>query len=147
VPVTAHEEFRALLLQGVGQALAASGYHLEESPLHEEGGLFRFRRELAGGGSLVVDYQLLVHAMLPLRFQVIVQRVAAPGAEESLPPARIGLARLVGEVFGVRVLPAADHWWECPDRRALVDALLESGKLLIGYGLPWLDGSLRPPQA
>ncbi len=145
-PLTEYKEFRELLLRVVGQALAASGYQLEESPFHEESGLFRFRRSLTGDSWLLVDYQLLLHPAIAPRFQVILQRVTIPGADGSLASARISLARLVGETFGIRVLPAIDHWWACPDRQALVNALLESGKLLIGYGLPWLDGSLRPPQ-
>ena len=54
----------------------------------------------------------------------------------------ISLPRLVWDGFGVHVLPAADYWWPFADARALADGLLEAGKLLVGYGLPWLDGSL-----
>ena len=55
------------------------------------------------------------------------------------------LSRLVVEDFGVKILPAADHWWSYRDTDSLGKALAEAGHLIVGYGLPWLAGELSPP--
>ena len=48
------------------------------------------------------------------------------------------------EDFGVKILPAADHWWSYSDTDSLGKALAEAGHLVVGYGLPWLAGELIP---
>ncbi len=130
------EAFRELLLLVLGQMFNAAGYALRASPLHWSGGLFRFERH-RGGDVLRVEYQALLHDQAPSRFQVTLARL--PGGTP------ITLPRLLWDDFGVCVLPEADHWWPFRDVADLSDGLLESGKLLAGYGLPWLDGSLLPP--
>lgn len=143
--MTPQEHFQEMLLRVVGQALSAAGYALEENPVHWSGGLFRFQKRQAGL-ALMVEYQVLTYVDGPARFRAALARRAYPQAEggAALAATRITLSRLLWDVFRVHVLPAADHWWTFADVQALSDGLLESGKLLVGYGLPWLDGSLVP---
>jgi len=131
------EAFRELLLLVLGQMFHAAGYALESSPIHWSGGLFRFERRRESDSIRRVEYQALLHAQTASRFQVTLTPL--PGGTS------ITLPRLLWDSFGVRVLPEADHWWSFCDVADLSDGLLESGKLLAGYGLPWLDGSLVPP--
>lgn len=138
--------FQEALVTALGQALGAAGYGPEENPVQWNGGLYRFRRRLGERLELWVMYQLLAHPDYFSRFQVVLQRVPLAGEARgpALGAARISLPRLLWDVFAVRVLPGPDHWWAFHDVHTLGDGLLESGKLLIGYGLPWLDGSLTP---
>lgn len=143
--MTPQEHFQEMLLYVVGQALSAAGYVLEDNPIHWSGGLFRFQKQQAGL-TLVIEYQMLSYEDGPARFRVALARRADPQAEadSALAATRITLSRLLWDIFKVRVLPAADHWWTFADVQALSDGLVESGRLLVGYGLPWLDGSLVP---
>ena len=140
------EAFRQALLTVQGQALEAAGYHLQSQPLQWNAGLFRFSRRDAEH-LLIVDYQLLVHPEQAARYQPRLRRASGPVATSlavaTSPADAISLPRLVWDGFGVRVLPAADYWWSFADAPVLAEGLLEAGKLLVGYGLPWLDGSLR----
>lgn len=125
----------------MGQALAAAGYVRAEVPVQQAGGLYRYDRE-TGDTRLSVEFQVLVYGDASSRFVVTLCR-AAIGADALL-PVRITLPALLWDVFGVQVLPSAHHWWPFATQQALGDALLEAGKLLFAYGLPWLDGSLLP---
>ncbi len=139
----ASELFRQGLLTVVGQALEAAGYRLDRAPLAWNSGLFRFRRS-SENAILVVDFQVLAHPDRPARFQPQLARQIAAGRRSELPAARISLPRLLWDEFRVEVLPAPDYWWAFSGAPDLAEGLLEAGKLLVGYGLPWLDGSLRP---
>lgn len=134
------DKFRETLLIVIGQPLQAAGYVAVENQMQWQAGLFRFRRRI-DDGSLLVDYQLLLHAETLPRYHV---RLARKTTGVQMPSADITLARLLWDVFAVRVLPAPDHWWQVHGLRSLGDGLLESGKLLVAYGLPWLDGTLTP---
>jgi len=57
------------------------------------------------------------------------------------------LGKLLWEDFGVRQLSGPDHWWLFNNPTELGYAVAEAGKLLFGFGLPWLEGMLRPDQA
>lgn len=136
------EYFRLLLLTVNGQALGAAGYRLEERPIQWAGGRFRFSKTLADGAQAHVDFQLLAYADTewsagqPSRFQVLLSR--SDGLARAL-------SALVVEDFGVAILPSADHWWAFRNTEQLGHALAEAGYLLVGYGIPWLAGELRPP--
>lgn len=147
------EAFRQAVQTVAGQLLAGAGYQLLEEPLRWSGGQVRFQRDHAVGARLVVAYQLLAHPDQPGQFQITLARLAV--AQEGAPTAPAtglalgerSLSSLLWHDFGLRLLSGPEHWWRFHDQRALGDGLLESGKLLAGYGLPWLDGSLVPPQA
>jgi hypothetical protein len=148
------ELFRSLLVMVVGQAFNAAGYTLDHTPLQWAGGKFRFTKPLSADLVAAIDYQVLVYtetgyaARMPSRFRVTLGRGAAKGAFNAHPQhITRTLSALVVEDFGVPILPTADHWWTYQDAASLGRALAEAGHLVVGYGMPWLDGSLIPPHS
>jgi hypothetical protein len=137
------DSFRLILLTVMGQALAAAGYALEERPTQWAGGQFRFVRLLEDGASATITFQLLAYVATafaepqPSRFRVMLARSGAA-------PLSRALSALVVTDFGVAILPDADHWWAYNDVTSLGRALAEAGHLLVGYGIPWLAGALKP---
>jgi hypothetical protein len=134
--------FRMVLLTVVGQAFSAAGYTLEERPMQWAGGRFRFSKQLDTNVYGFIEFQLLSYSDTafasgqPSRFRVTLAR--NDGVLRTL-------SALVVDDFGVAILPASDHWWPFRSTQELGDALAEAGHLIIGYGLPWLAGDLRPP--
>ncbi|GEM_PF-5843142 len=53
------------------------------------------------------------------------------------------LGKLLWDDFGVRQLNGPDHWWSFSTPNELAYALVEAGKLLFGFGIPWLEGALQ----
>ncbi|MFN8378193.1 MAG: hypothetical protein U0452_05930 [Anaerolineae bacterium] len=152
---SAQAYFRLILLTVAGQAFGAAGYRLEEDPLQQAGGLFRFRADLANELTGFIEFQLLAYAQTefaspqPSRFRVTLTRTDQPlpvvlSAHSRF--ARRDLAALVVEDFGVAVLPSAGYWWTYKDVAELGRALAEAGHLTVGFGIPWLAGDLTPPQ-
>ena len=145
--------FRTLLRTVVGQAFAAAGYHFQETPLQWAGGKYRFLKTMDDGFYGIIDFQVLVYsdtmwsAGAPSRFRVQVTRSPERDgkARGSDGYATRGLSQLVVTDFGVNILPAADHWWTYSDTDSLGSALAEAGHLIVGYGMPWLEGALMPP--
>jgi len=151
-----HEYFRLILLTVVGQAFGAAGYALEDSPVKQAGGLFRFAKALDGGLYGFIEFQLLNYidsqwsSGVPSRFRVNLIRSdqpssTAPSRHSSY--ARRTLSALVVDDFGVEILPSSDHWWTFASTDQLGKALAEAGHLVVGYGMPWLSGDLVPPSA
>ncbi|TVR23163.1 MAG: hypothetical protein EA396_04205 [Anaerolineaceae bacterium] len=141
------DDFRHILLTVVGGAYTAAGYHLDERPVQWAGGRFRFVKALDDGEYGIIEYQLLAYvdtewsARQPSRFKVTLRRSATP---ESRGGYQRDLSALVVEDFGVAILPSADHWWTYQNTETLGKALLEAGHLVIGYGIPFLAGDLKP---
>ncbi len=133
--------FRLLLLTVLGQALGAAGYRLDEDPVSEAAGRFRFLPEDNSDVDPCIEFQVLAGTasewapQMPSRFRVSLLR---QGTERAL-------AALVVRDFDVGILPSADHWWSWQDSRELGSALAEAGHLLVGFGIPWLNGDLEPP--
>jgi hypothetical protein len=151
---SAQDYFKLILLTVMGQALAAAGYTLEERPQQWAGGRFRFRAELSDGLYGFIQFQLLSYtdsewsSGAPSRFRVTLIRRDQPAAH--LPSAhpratQRDLSALVVDDFGVAILPSAAHWWTFRNTDELGQALAETGHLIVGYGIPWLAGDLRPP--
>ena len=146
------EYFGALLRAVVGNAFAAAGYHLDKAPLQQAGGRFRFVKAFDDGSVGWIDFQVLVYSDTmwsggtPSRFRVQLTRSCA-NRRTAAPPDQLarGLSQLVVADFGVRILPSSDHWWTYSDTDSLGKALAEAGHLIVGYGIPWLAGELRPP--
>ena len=139
--------FRTLLRTVVGQAFAAAGYHFEGASLQSAGGRFRFVKTFDDGGFGWIDFQVLVYndtiwsGGAPSRFRVqLTSKQTDSGDQVSR-----SLSQLVVADFGVKILPAADHWWTYRDTDSLGKALAEAGHLVVGYGIPWLAGELSPP--
>jgi hypothetical protein len=148
------DQFRMMLITVAGQAFNAAGYHLEDRPIKQLGGLFRYRKALDGGLYGFIEFQLLYlpasewSGNITSRFRVSLVRTDKDNAQErSQHPdfARHTLSKLVVNDFGVAILPSADHWWQYNNTDSLGKALAEAGHLAIGYGMPWLSGDLIPP--
>jgi hypothetical protein len=124
--MTPAEEFIATLRHVMGAPLDAAGYILQDHPMQQARGLFRFVK-----GEWAVEFQTLYHPQSSLsRFRVSLTR---EGEERSL-------SDIIWTEYGARVLPAEDHWWLYKAPRDLAPHLVEAGKLLFGYGIPWLEG-------
>ncbi len=150
-PAAPQALFGQALQTVAGQALAAAGYALQDNPMHQARGLFRYRKALADGVSIYVEFQLLHYAAGgPSRFRINLLRNT--GADARSPGQYAGkidttLGRLLWEDFGVRQLSGPEHWWSFNHPVELGHAIAEAGKLLFGFGIPWLEGTLRPDQA
>jgi hypothetical protein len=151
---TAADHFRMILETVLGQVFAATGYTLEESPVKQAGGLFRYRKALAGGLYAFIEFQMLYlpssewSAAVKSRFRVTLIRSDQPDAQlPSAHPqaARKTLSALIVNDFGVAILPNADYWWMFDNTESLGKALAEAGHLIIAYGVQWLAGELTPP--
>ncbi|MEO0563561.1 MAG: hypothetical protein AAF125_15745 [Chloroflexota bacterium] len=148
----AADHFRNVLITVVGQAFSAAGYQLEDAPIKQRAGLFRFRKALANGLYGFIEFQLLYlpatewSGNVTSRFRVSVVRSDKSDAQShSTHPqyARKTLSELVVIDFGVNILPSADHWWMFDNTDALGKALAEAGHLVVGYGMPWLAGDIE----
>lgn len=149
---SAHSYFQSLMQLVVGQAYTSAGYLLEERPLQWAGGMYRWQKELEDAVIAIIDYQALVHTLTehvpsqPSRFRITLTRTPAKHPKPTAHPryASRTLSQLVVEDFGVAILPNASYWWTYTDTHSLGQALAESGHLVIGYGMGWLDGTLSP---
>lgn len=150
---TPQEHFRLILLTVVGQAFERAGYLLDDAPTAWAGGLFRFRKTLNTGpyaGLIaIIEFQFLYYTEgRPALFRVHLIRTDQTdvnAASRHVDSARKLLTELVVRDFRVPIVPSVDHWWSYRDINAMGRALGEAGSLAIGYGMPWLDGSLLPP--
>jgi hypothetical protein len=92
-------------------------------------GLFRFRKN-----NTLIDFQMLYYPQSDLaRFRVSLTR-----DDETQ-----SLASIIWHEYDARVLPSDDHWWQYKQPTDLGQELLEAGKLLFGYGLPWLEKGIE----
>jgi hypothetical protein len=131
----------------LGQAFTASGYTLQANPTHQGRGLFRYSKPLTDGSTAYAEFQLLAFPGAPSRFRVTLLR--NQGGDARTPSAygakiEITLSRLLWEVFHIQQPESSDHWWTFGTPQQLGAGLIEAGKLLIGFGLPWLEGALKP---
>jgi hypothetical protein len=129
----------------VGQALTALGYTLQSNPTHQARGLFRYSKSFENGISTYVEFQVLYYQGGSSRFRVNLLRnmgldARSPGDYGEKVDTTLG--KLIWDDFGVRQLTGPDHWWTFRDPNELAYALAEAGKLLIGFGVPWLEGEL-----
>jgi hypothetical protein len=133
----------------VGQAFGAAGYALDESSTQQAGGRFRYVKRLPAGLNAFIEFQMLHYIEgRPSLFRVTLTRTDQLSA--ALPSqhpqyAQRDLSTLVVEDFGVSILPSAGHWWQYRTTDELGKALAEAGHLIVGYGIPWLNGDLMPP--
>ncbi len=137
--------FKEILLQIVGQALHAAQYELEDSDLTQARGLVRFHKPFPPLGEncqLTVSWQLLAFAQSPLaRFRLELERTHAGSAS-----IKHTLSHVIWHIYGSRVLPYEDFWWEFKTGDELPYALSSAGKLLFAYGIPWLEMQEGIPQ-
>lgn len=140
--MTSQDQFRAILLTVVGGAFRAAGYELDETPIQWVGGQYRFIKAMADETMTTIEFQNLIYqdnewaSGNPSRFRVTL------GQSDG---GRRDLSALVVDDFGVAILPSGRHWWSYRTLQELGHALAEAGHLIVGYGMPWLSGDLKPP--
>src|SRR5258708_21062175 len=139
--------FGQILETVAGQAFQAAGYTLQSNPMHQSRGLFRYRKLLSSADNLSVyiEWQLLYYQGGPSRFRVNLLRSSGPDARsatESDEAMETTLTKLVWEGFGVRQLSGPDSWWSFDSHNALGQAIAQAAKLVFGFGIPWLEGTL-----
>ncbi|MCS6872637.1 MAG: hypothetical protein RML95_09270 [Anaerolineae bacterium] len=135
---TPYVAFHAMLERVIGQPLAAAGFALEPNTMHHMRGLFRYTKALSEQMQVSLAFQLLPYADGSGRFQVLLRRSSPERAlfEVSLP-------RLLWETFDVVQLGSPEHWWQFRTAHELAQALVEAGKLLFAFGVPYLEGNLE----
>ena len=146
----------------MGQVLSSAGYEFVNQPLQAAGGKFTFWKQFTEEKPMLqglysyVEFQHLVYVSsewapnAASRFSIILTRSDSEQAQlasEDPDYLRCSLSELVVQVFGVSVLPSANHWWHYRDQDELATTLVEAGHLLVGYGLPWLEDDLKPSTA
>jgi hypothetical protein len=137
--------FGDVLRHVVGQALDAAHYELEDNPTHQARGLFRFRKQLAENVYAFIEFQTLYHDQSGLsRFRINLLKNSVPDARASTPEAvETTLPTVIWHEFGAHnVLPSDDHWWMYKYDQDLAYELVEAGRLLFGYGVPWMEGTV-----
>jgi hypothetical protein len=154
VSQTPQQHFGLVLQTVVGQAFRAAGYSLDDRPAQQRAGLFRYTRPLEDGHDAIIEFQVLTYtdtehsSGMPSRFRVTLMTTERRKPASSEAPARAkrrDLSALVVTDFGVPILPSAEYWWSYRDVSELGRALAEAGHLIVGYGMPWLEGKLTPP--
>jgi hypothetical protein len=144
------EQFGEILQKYAGQAFTAAGYTLQDNPLHHMRGLYRYRKALSGDVAAYVEFQLLYYPNGVSRFRVNLLRNRGTDARAVDPnyTERIDttLSRLLWDEFGVQQLGNADYWWLFKNPTELAYAVVEAGKFALGFGIPWLEGTLRPDE-
>ncbi len=129
----------------VGQALAAANYRLQDHDLFVKRGLFRYRKDLAERLSVYLEFQFLFYQGGPSRFRINLLRSHGTDARSSDADGdEITLSKLIWDEFGVHQLSGPEHWWAFTSQTDLGEAILEAGKLTFGFGIPWLEGRLKP---
>jgi hypothetical protein len=144
---TPQQIFGSLLTTVLENALTASGYALQENPTHQSRGLFRYAKPLTEGVVAYAEFQLLYYQGAPSRFRInLLRNMGADARVRSTyaDKVEITLSRLLWDVFSIEQLDSPDHWWTFGNQQQLGAGLIEAGKLLIGFGLPWLEGTLKP---
>ena len=138
--------FKSTLTTIVGQALDAAGYVMENHPLQQARGLIRFRKKLTSLGSDIygfVEWQLLAFEQSPVaRFQINLLRNKGLDARAITDYAKREehtLPWVIWNVYEVKVVPHDKVWWDFRDTIELEQALASAGRLLFGYGVPWLE--------
>jgi hypothetical protein len=138
--------FQETLLKIAGQAFNAAAYQLENNLTHHGRGLIRFQKLLPTLGNDIygfIEWQLLIFEQSPwTRFRVNLLRNQGTEARALTPyehRSEHSLSYIMWEVFQARVLPDADYWWGFRDGNELPYLIAEAGKLVFGYGIPWLE--------
>ncbi|MEM9951463.1 MAG: hypothetical protein AAF846_07680 [Chloroflexota bacterium] len=146
------EYFRTIMHTVMGQAFTAAGYALKEEKQRWLGGRFRYVKSLDNDFTAYIEFQVLVYndnawsGQQPSRFRVNLIRSDQVGGKPSQHPNYMQrtLSQLVVTDFGVNILSSPDYWWQFSNTDSLGKALAEAGHLIIGYGIPYLQGDLSP---
>lgn len=138
-------DFYTVLHHILGQALAAARYELENNPMQQARGLYRYGKKRNDHEYVFIEFQTLYHSQSELsRFRITLLKNSQPAARAATPQAvEKSLSEVIWQDFGARVLPDADYWWLYKHPRDLAPEMYEAGKLLFAYGVPWLEGTIE----
>jgi len=130
-------EFHQILEHVLGQPLAAAGFLLEAQPMQQARGLFRYQKKL--DWYAFIEFQMLYYPQSELaRFRVNLLKNSQAHARSSTTQEH-DLAYIIWHHYAARVLPGDSHWWLFKHPHDLAPQLVAAGKLLFGYGVPWLE--------
>ena len=138
--------FKEMLTTIVGQALDAAGYIVENHALQHARGLIRYSKQLTNLGDDIygfVEWQLLAFEQSPVaRFQINLLRnkgIDARAVTDYDQQEEHTLPWIIWHVYDAKVVPHDEVWWDFRDEAELGQALAVAGRLLFGYGVPWLE--------
>lgn len=139
---TPSEIFHEILRHVLGQTLNAAQYELEDLPMHHARGLFRYRKQLAENRFIFIEFQTLYHPQSELsRLRInLIRNSTVDSGQASPERVEQTLPAIIWHEYGVQILPSDDHWWMYKHQQDLAYTLLDAGKLLFGYGVPWIEG-------
>ena len=155
-----NQEFGVYLHLVLGQAIQAAGYEKQINEISEYAGKFIYWKQYTAETPMLqglyafIEFQNLNYVTSEWapeaisRFTVFLTRsdAALPNLKSDDPDyAHCMLSELVVRDFSVGILPSAIYWWPYREHAGLCNALAEAGHLLVGYGIPWLDEQLLPP--
>lgn len=138
--------FKSAVKTVVGQALEAADYMLEDHALQQARGLIRYRKNLSALGDDIygfVEWQLLAFEQSPVaRFQINLLRnkgIDARAITDYAKREEQTLPWVIWHIYEAKVVPHDEVWWDFRDQVELGQALNSAGRLLFGYGIPWLE--------
>ena len=141
--MTPSDGFLSVLQHVMGQALDAAQYRLEDQPMQQARGLYRYSKHLESDLFVFIEFQTLYHPQSELsRFRINLLKNDQPYARAGNMQIEHDLAYVIWHEYESRVLPADMHWWTYKFANDLAPQLIEAGKLLFAYGVPWLEGSM-----
>lgn len=114
--------------------------------MHQSRGLFRYYKPLADNITAYVEFQLLQYGGGPSRFRINLLRNTGADARsvtQYVDKVDTTLSSVLWNLFSVSALGGPDHWWAFANQNQLAYALLDAGKLLFAFGIPWLEGTLK----
>jgi hypothetical protein len=138
--------FKETLETVAGQALDAAGYQLEADPMQLGRGMVRYVKPLPELGEDIygfIEWQLLAFEQSSFyRFRI--QLLRNQGKSARTPTGHplqteCTLAWVIWHVYQARILPSDDEWWSFRYEDELPQLIANAGRLLFGYGVPWLE--------
>lgn len=138
--------FYLMIRRVCGQAFSAANYILEENPMQQARGLVRFHKQLVNLGVDsygFIEWQLVAFEQSPFaRFRIQLLRnqgIDARAVTDYDKREERNLAWVIWHHYRARVLPDDDFWWSYRHDAELPHLLASAGKLLFGYGVPYLE--------
>jgi hypothetical protein len=133
------ETFKQIVLQNI-ERLNESGYHYEERGIPD---VVYLAKPLVSGVHCRIGFQLKWHFFSPVqRFNVWLYRTRTkdfPEENVSFLPLVINLRNLMGSVYQIQVFAPGQFFWEFTDEQSLAKQISSVEKLLLDYGIRWLE--------
>jgi len=136
--------FHDVITHVMGSAFDAAHYHLENAPLQQQRGLYRYVKH-HDHGYCFIEFQSLYHDQSELtRMRVNLIKSPLQAARQAHPDREAyTLPYVIWHLYGAEgVLPTEEYWWVYKDDHDLAYQLVDAGKLLFAYGVPWLEDTM-----